>query len=209
MTGYLLVGLVFLSGIFAAVIGELVNEEMRGWLDHLPHVVLRLAAKRLGPAGKTTVYDDEWLPELTYILRGAEARPLSRLIIGIKFSVGLLISANRVARQLHRLPVGSTQIIEVALNQASEVIEVSLNQGSEAIRMALFKGIAEKTAAFISVPVGSPSADGTAPRAIFATLADGRELRMSHQDLAAVVQTFREFKEYRSYFKLYALQRLL
>lgn len=104
MTGYVLASLIFVGGIITAVIGELLNEEIRGWLDYLPRFLLRLAAKRLDPAGKITIYEDEWLPELTCILRGAEARPISRLILGVKFSVGLLITAKRIARHLHRTP---------------------------------------------------------------------------------------------------------
>lgn len=102
MTGYVLASLIFLGGIGTAVIGELVSDEIRGWLDHLPRLILRLAARRLNPVGKITIYDEEWLPELTSILRGAEARPISRLVLGVRFSVGLLISARRVARHLHR-----------------------------------------------------------------------------------------------------------
>lgn len=104
MTGYVLAGLVFSGGVATAVLGELVNEEIRGWLDYLPRVILRLAARRLDPAGKIAIYEDEWLPELVFILRGAGARPISRLILGVKFSVGLLIQARRIACHLHRTP---------------------------------------------------------------------------------------------------------
>jgi hypothetical protein len=109
MTGYVLASLIFLGGTVTAMTGELVNEEIRGWLDYLPRFILGLAARRLDPAGKITIYEDEWLPELTCILRGAEARPLSRLIIGVKFSVGLLITARRIARHLHRTPPSPAQ----------------------------------------------------------------------------------------------------
>jgi hypothetical protein len=109
VTGYVLASLIFLGGVVAAVIGKLIDEEIRGWLDYLPHAILRLAAGRLDAADKTTIYEAEWLPELTYILRGAEARPITRLIIGIKFSAGLLITANRVARHLHRASASTTQ----------------------------------------------------------------------------------------------------
>jgi hypothetical protein len=109
VTGYLLAGLVFLGSMVTAVIGELVNGEIRGWLDCLPRAILRLAAGRLDPAGRVTIYEDEWLPELACILSGAEARPISRLVLGVKFSVGLLIVARRIARHLHRTPPSSAQ----------------------------------------------------------------------------------------------------
>ena len=46
-------------------------------------VILQLAARRLDPVGKIAIYEEQWLPELICILRGAEARPISRLIIGV------------------------------------------------------------------------------------------------------------------------------
>jgi hypothetical protein len=102
MTGSVLVGLVFIGGVLVAVLGELINEEIRGWIDYLPRVILQLVARRLDPAGKITIYEDEWLPELTCILRGADARPISRVILGVKYSAGLLIKARRIASHLHR-----------------------------------------------------------------------------------------------------------
>jgi len=62
MNGYL-VGLVtFLVGLATAASGELLSEEIRDRLDQVPHAVLRLAARRLDPVERATVYDDEWLP---------------------------------------------------------------------------------------------------------------------------------------------------
>jgi hypothetical protein len=110
MTGYVLASLVFLGGVLIAVLGELINDEIRGWIDYLPRVILRLAARRLDPAGKITIYEDEWLPELSCILRGAEARPISRVILGVKYSGGLLIRARRIASHLHRIPPGTAQL---------------------------------------------------------------------------------------------------
>lgn len=61
-----------------------------------------MAAKRLDPAQHVTVYDDEWLPELTYILNGDEARPITRLYHGMRYSLGILVSARRIAVSLPR-----------------------------------------------------------------------------------------------------------
>ena len=36
MTEYLVAGLVLLGGTVTTIFGELVNEEIRGWLDYLP-----------------------------------------------------------------------------------------------------------------------------------------------------------------------------
>jgi hypothetical protein len=76
---------------------DLVSEEARGWLDLVPRGILRFAALRLPEGQRGAIYEDEWLPELDYILRGAEARPVTRLIKGTMFSVGLLFVAKRIA----------------------------------------------------------------------------------------------------------------
>jgi hypothetical protein len=94
-----------LGSLVAAALGDVVSEEIRGWLDLAPHAILRLAAAQLDPTQRETLYEDEWLPELCYVLRGAEARPITRLIRGTTFSLGLLISARRIARHLSRTPI--------------------------------------------------------------------------------------------------------
>jgi len=83
-----------------AAIGDMVSEEVRDRLDHLPHAILRLAARRLDPGLREDVYDDEWMPELTYILKGDEARPITRLYHGTRFALGILAAARRIARRL-------------------------------------------------------------------------------------------------------------
>ena len=77
------------GGLILAVFGEMVSQEVRDRLDHLPHAILRLAAWWLDPAQRTATYDDEWLPELTYILKGDEARPITRLYDGTRFALGI------------------------------------------------------------------------------------------------------------------------
>ncbi len=105
MTGYVWGGLCILGGLALMALGDLVSEEIRGWLDLIPRGILRMAAARLADVGKTTIYEDEWLPELIYILRGAGSRPITRLIIGTKFALGILASANRIRRRLDLIPV--------------------------------------------------------------------------------------------------------
>jgi hypothetical protein len=86
------------AALAMAALGDLVSEEIRGWLDLVPKAVLRLAATQLEPAQRQPIYQGEWLPELSYALRGAESRPITRLIRGTTYAVGLLIAARRVAR---------------------------------------------------------------------------------------------------------------
>jgi hypothetical protein len=106
MSNWVWAVLAFLSGLGITVIGDMVSEEVRDRLDHIPHGILKLAAGRLHPGQRSSVYDDEWLPELYYILRGAEARPITRLIIGTHYALGILITTHRIARHLHRSAAG-------------------------------------------------------------------------------------------------------
>ena len=101
MSSYLLALLCIVGGLFAAAVGDMVSEEVRDRLDHLPHVILRLAALRLEPTERVVIYDGEWLPELIYILQGDEARPVTRLYHGARFAFGILVAARRIARDLH------------------------------------------------------------------------------------------------------------
>jgi len=102
MSSYLLALLGIAGGLFAAAIGDMVSEEVRDRLDHLPYGILRLGALRLDAKERAAIYADEWLPELTYILQGDEARPVTRLYHGTRFAFGILIAARRIARDLHR-----------------------------------------------------------------------------------------------------------
>ena len=105
MTGCLWAALGLLAGLAMTALGDMASEEIRDRLDHLPHAVLRLAARQLTPSQRVTIYEEEWLPELAYILKGAEARPVTRLITGIWYALGILGSAHRIASHLHREPV--------------------------------------------------------------------------------------------------------
>ena len=82
MTGYLVAALGVLGFLAITALRGMASEEIRDRLGHLPHAIIRLAARRLAPNQRDTVYREEWLPELTYILKGAEARPITRLITG-------------------------------------------------------------------------------------------------------------------------------
>src|SRR5689334_5580854 len=79
-------------------IGDMVSEEVRDRLDHLPHAILRLAARWLDPSQRVTMYDDEWMPDLAYIRKGDEARPVTCLYHGTRYAVGILVSVRLIAR---------------------------------------------------------------------------------------------------------------
>jgi hypothetical protein len=106
VSGYVWAVLGFIGGLVMTVLGDMVSEEVRDRLDHVPHAILKLAARRLDVGQRNTVYQDEWLPELTYILKGAETRPITRLITGTRYAFGILVNTRRIARHLHRPEAG-------------------------------------------------------------------------------------------------------
>ncbi|HKT01325.1 MAG TPA: hypothetical protein VJT31_17510 [Rugosimonospora sp.] len=89
------IGALVLLAVGSAV-GDLLSEELRGWLDRAPFGLLGLAGRRL-PIGIRDVHQQAWTGELHEILRGADARPITRLWVGMRFSAGLLRSAPAVA----------------------------------------------------------------------------------------------------------------
>jgi hypothetical protein len=98
MTGWAWAAFALLGSFLFAALGDLVSEEIRGWLDLVPRAILRLAAARLTSELREAAYQDEWLPELLYVLRGAESRPITRLIRGTSFALGFVFSARRIGR---------------------------------------------------------------------------------------------------------------
>jgi hypothetical protein len=82
-----------------AILGDLVSEEVRGRLDHLPHALIRLAARRLPPDVREDLAE-EWTAELHEILHGAEALPVTRLYRGTRYALGLLRTASSIGRDL-------------------------------------------------------------------------------------------------------------
>jgi transcriptional regulator with XRE-family HTH domain len=124
MSGYLLAVLGIVGGLFAVAIGDMVSEEVRDRLDHLPHAILRLAAHRINATARAAIYDGEWLPELTYILQGDEARPVTRLYHGTSFALGIFVAARRIARDLHRAePLVESQSCSFEAVERTEELE--------------------------------------------------------------------------------------
>ena len=93
MTSYLLAALGVTVLTIIAAIGKLIDEEVRGWLELLPYLILRFAAAmRLDPIRQVLIYEDEWLPELSYIMKRSSTRPISRILVGVHFALSLLFS---------------------------------------------------------------------------------------------------------------------
>ena len=92
MSGGVIAG--FLATLAGAVLTGLAAQEIGGWLDAVPSLLLRLARRRL-PAGNQDTLYEEWAAELHIAMHGMEGRPLSRLVFGIRYTAGLLRTAPR------------------------------------------------------------------------------------------------------------------
>ena len=86
-------------------------------VDLAPRAILSPTATWLDPAQRETIYQDEWLPELFYAPRGAESRPIKRLIRGTACATSLLISARRIARIERTTLVSSTPAIPISTSR--------------------------------------------------------------------------------------------
>jgi hypothetical protein len=84
--------------ILLKALGDMASDEVRGWLDIAPRAILRLAGARLNREQRQRLYHDEWLPELRFIMREAETRPITRAIRALRFALGLLMAAHAIAR---------------------------------------------------------------------------------------------------------------
>lgn len=82
MIGCVCAALGFLAGLPVTAVTGMASQEIRERLARLPYAILCLAARRLDPSYRATVYQDRWRPVLTCILEVAEARPITRLITG-------------------------------------------------------------------------------------------------------------------------------
>jgi hypothetical protein len=91
--------LVFLLVIWETV-KRLVATETTTRLERLPYAILRLARRRLPAGQREMIHDEEWLPELTVIVRETDGLPVTRMIRGINFAVGLLFTARQISRTL-------------------------------------------------------------------------------------------------------------
>jgi hypothetical protein len=87
-----------------AVIGRILQEEAVRRLGRIPFALVSLASARL-PRELREEVAAEWRAELDFALRGADGRPLTRLLRGIRYAAGLLMSAPAIADSLR----GSTR----------------------------------------------------------------------------------------------------
>ena len=100
----LVVALAALAALVGAGLGDMVSSEVRARLDQVPQAIAVLAVRRL-PGELRVELADEWFAELHEILRGAEAVPVTRLVVGCRFAVGLVRASRTVGRELQSRPL--------------------------------------------------------------------------------------------------------
>jgi lipopolysaccharide/colanic/teichoic acid biosynthesis glycosyltransferase len=118
------------GALVTAVVGDLVSEEVRTRLERLPAALVRLAGLWL-PANVRDEWTDEWLAELAHILRGTESLPISRLVRGTRFAMGLLRGAPAIGRELGKADEGFQEMADALLTQrvdlaAKRVLDITL-----------------------------------------------------------------------------------
>lgn len=97
----------YIFGCVCALLGlvsvRMVIDEVRGQLDRLPQLIVRIAAKRV-PAAMREELRSEWSAEVCAITDDRAELPISRLIAGIGASLGWLCRARRIAAERENLP---------------------------------------------------------------------------------------------------------
>ena len=92
--------LAFMAGALLTALSGVIGDEIRGWLELAPRGILRLVALRLPAASRGTIDEQEWLPELVFILHETEGRPLTRVARATSFAVSLAGAAGEIGRAL-------------------------------------------------------------------------------------------------------------
>jgi hypothetical protein len=86
--------------VLAAALLELLKDELRGQIERIPFGLLRLARRLVPDHLRETLYDLEWLPELHHILAESERLPITCLVRGTRYALGLVVAARTIAVEL-------------------------------------------------------------------------------------------------------------
>ena len=86
--------------LLITVLLDLVKGELRERIARMPYALLRLARLLVPTYLRESLHDQEWLPELQHILDSSEGLPLTRLLRGTRYALGLIRGARAVAREL-------------------------------------------------------------------------------------------------------------
>jgi hypothetical protein len=90
-----------LTTIATAAFSDMMSEEARTRLEGLPRGLLALAARLLARDLRESRLD-EWSTELHVIIREERGKPITRLLRGVWYALGVLVAAARMGRVLAR-----------------------------------------------------------------------------------------------------------
>lgn len=82
-----------------AVVANVASEEIIGQLGRVPRAVIWLAIRRVASSCRADL-EDEWLAELAAISRPSEGLPITRLLVGLRYALGLLRAAKVIEAEL-------------------------------------------------------------------------------------------------------------
>jgi hypothetical protein len=93
-------------GLFVALVANvamsLLGDELKGWVGRVPNAILWIATRRV-PSGHRDALRAEWTADLVHELRDRTERPLSRLLVSVRFASSLVLGGRRVALELGSL----------------------------------------------------------------------------------------------------------
>jgi ABC-type multidrug transport system fused ATPase/permease subunit len=89
------------AAVSKAVMGGMIREEAQTRLGRIPFALIKLAGARI-PGELRDDLVAEWNAELEFVLTGTDGMPLTRLVRGIRYSAGLLLSAREITDELTR-----------------------------------------------------------------------------------------------------------
>jgi hypothetical protein len=105
----------FVAGAAGA---KMIGDQVETILLRLPYRLLRLARRRAGLAHRDELYA-EWVDDLDEATADRTGRPVSQLVFGIWFAVGVIVAAPLVARErahlsaFARSSLGASSIAEL------------------------------------------------------------------------------------------------
>jgi hypothetical protein len=86
-----------LAWVAQDLVGAMLGREIRGWLDRVPVMLVRLAAQRL-PVEARAGYAEEWSGELAAIGKEFQDLPVTRRVRQAWFALGMLRAAGAIGR---------------------------------------------------------------------------------------------------------------
>ncbi|WP_216897347.1 hypothetical protein [Nocardia alni] len=128
----------FIALALTKVVSSLVGKEVEGWLDQVPFAVLRLARRQLPEDMRVPIHDEEWVPELYHIQECEQARPITRLCKGLRYSTSLLGRIGQTVRAGRPSLSWQARIVSGKYRRVKMLAVISIPQWIVIIGITLF-----------------------------------------------------------------------